>query len=83
MENNRALRLHIWQPSTPFFLDINRWSYSELNVPLYPEPRVYKTVAKKICGYAGGSPDIKLKIKEKLSLLTAARDSEFYDSDHL
>jgi hypothetical protein len=78
-----ALRPHIWQTSKPFFLDINRWSYSELNVPLYPEPRVYKAVAKKICEYAGDSLDIKLRIKEKPSPLTTARESQFYDCDHL
>ena len=75
---------HIWQSSQPFFLDINRWSYGELNVPLYPEPRVYKKVAERICIYAAdSSSDVTLRIKEKPNPLTAHRESEFYDCDHL
>lgn len=78
-----AIHPHIWQSSTPFFLDINRWSYGELNVPLYPEPRVYRSVTQRICGYAGGSPDVRLRIKEKPDPRTAVRKSQYYDCDHL
>jgi uncharacterized membrane protein YphA (DoxX/SURF4 family) len=79
-----AIRPHVWQTSKPFFLDINRWSYGELNVPLYPEPRIYKNVAKRICTYAGSfSSDVKLRIKLKPNPFTAHRESEFYDCDHL
>jgi len=35
---------HIWQRTEPWFLDMNRWAYDELNVPIYPEPRVFRTV---------------------------------------
>jgi len=74
---------HIWQSTQPFFLDINRWAYGELNVPVYPEPRIYKKVAEQICAYAGASSDIRLRIKEKPHPLTGLRKSEFYDCDHL
>jgi hypothetical protein len=76
-------RPHIWQSSQPFFLDINRWSYAELNVPVYPEPRVYRRVAEQVCGYAGNSSDMRLRIKEKPNPLTGARKSEYYDCEHL
>lgn len=78
-----ATRPHIWQTTQPFFLDINRWSYAELNVPVYPEPRVYRRVAAQVCAYAGNSPDVKLRIKQKPNPLTGARKSEYYDCDHL
>jgi hypothetical protein len=78
-----AVRPHIWQKSSPFFLDVNRWSYGDLNVPLYPEPRIYKNVTRAFCESAGHSPDIKLRIKSKPKILSAARTSEYYDCDHL
>jgi hypothetical protein len=78
-----AIHPHIWQRSQPFFLDINRWSYGELNVPLYPEPRIYRRVTEQICSYSEGSSDVRLRIKEKPNPFTAARKSEFYDCDHL
>ena len=33
-------------------IDIAEWSANELNVPPYPEVRIYKNVARKICEYA-------------------------------
>jgi hypothetical protein len=32
------------------FIDLNRWSFDELNVPAYPSERVMKQVAVDICG---------------------------------
>lgn len=78
-----AIRSHIWQSSQPFFLDINRWAYGELNVPVYPEPRIYRNVTRQICAYAEGSPDIRLRILKKPDPLTGERESEHYDCDHL
>ena len=79
-----AIQPHIWKRSEPFFLDINRWAYGELNVPVYPEPRVYRQVTAQVCQYAGSfSGDIRLRIKKKPNPLTGARESEYYDCDHL
>jgi len=79
-----AVRPHVWQSSKPFFLDVNRWSYGDLNVPLYPEPRIYKSVARDICAYAGSySSDVRLRKKQKPNPFTADRKSEFYDCEHL
>jgi hypothetical protein len=78
-----AIHPHIWQNSQPFFLDINRWAYDELNVPAYPEPRIYRSVAEQICRYGANSPDIKLMIRAKPDPLTGLRKSEYYDCEHL
>ena len=78
-----AIRPHIWQSSQPFFLDINRWAYGELNVPVYPEPRIYRRVAEQICTLAGNSSDIRLRILKKPNPFSGLRKSEYYDCDHL
>lgn len=78
-----AILPHVWQSTTPFFLDVNRWSYGELNVPIYPEPRVFRRVAARICEYAHGSAGVRLLIREKPDLFTGQRRSELYDCDHL
>jgi len=78
------VRPHIWQSSQPFFLDVNRWAYGDLNVPLYPEPRIYRRVAAEVCREAGiFAGDLRLRIRKKPNLLTAARDSDYYDCEHL
>ncbi len=38
-----------WQWSRPMFVDINRWSYDELGVPVYPESRVFRAVGRYVC----------------------------------
>jgi hypothetical protein len=72
-----------WQGTTPFFLDINRWAYGELKLPVYPEAGIYRQVTARICQVAGSSPDIRLRIKEKPDPWTGRRKSEFYDCNHL
>ncbi|MFN2621530.1 MAG: hypothetical protein ABR611_01680 [Chthoniobacterales bacterium] len=77
------IRPHIWQSSEPFFLDINRWAYAELHVPVYPEPRIYRRVARRICQYAAGVPKISLWIRQKPDLVTGSYGSEYYDCETL
>ncbi len=45
-------------------IDIAEWSWTELNVPPYPEVRVFKNIARNLCGYA----DLTLSIKGKVTL---------------
>jgi len=73
---------HVWQESEPFFLDINRWAYAELRVPVYPEPRVFRQVAKRICKYAEGER-LSLWIKQKPHPFTGLFESEYYDCESL
>jgi hypothetical protein len=78
-----TIHSYIWQNTEPFFLDINRWAYGELNVPVYPETRVYLKVARQICTSAARPDDVKLRIKRKPNPLTGLRESEYYDCNHV
>jgi hypothetical protein len=77
------IRPAIWQQSRPFFLDINRWAYQELNVPAYPEPRVYRVVAERVCQWTDDAEGVKLRILAPPNPFTGARTSELYDCQHL
>jgi uncharacterized membrane protein YphA (DoxX/SURF4 family) len=46
-------------------IDIAEWSANELNVPPYPEVRIYKNVARKICEYAQNPTEARLSITSK------------------
>jgi uncharacterized membrane protein YphA (DoxX/SURF4 family) len=46
-------------------IDISEWSDGELSVPPYPEVRIYKNIARKICGYATNPTDVRLSITSK------------------
>jgi hypothetical protein len=47
-----------------FRLDINHWSYAELNVPAYPSERVYRATAAALCEFAESSSDVRLDVTE-------------------
>ncbi|HEX8708785.1 MAG TPA: hypothetical protein VF723_11125 [Pyrinomonadaceae bacterium] len=49
----------------PFY----EWSLAELNVPPYPEVRVYRQLARELCRSAGGPEEIELIVKESPSRL--------------
>ncbi len=44
-------------------LDIFDWSVGELNVPSYPEIRVFKNVTREICRYASDDPSVELVVQ--------------------
>ena len=44
-----VVRRNTWQRSEPYFVDLNRWSYDELNVPAYPAERVFRRVGREVC----------------------------------
>ena len=50
-------------------LPIYEWSMSDLNVPQYPEVRVYKRLGRFICRVGGNQPDIELIIQERPSII--------------
>jgi hypothetical protein len=58
-------------------LSLYEWSLGEMNVPSYPELRIYKNVARRICGYAlGGSGDgsgVELVVQGKFALVNSNR----------
>ena len=39
------------KPGRPNLINVLEWSLDELNVPVYPEPRIYKNTARYICTY--------------------------------
>ena len=78
-----SIRSYTWLQTEPKFLDINRWSFGELNVPVYPEPRVFRQITRNVCGLAENSRDIKLALWDQPDLITAHRDYQVYDCDHL
>jgi hypothetical protein len=45
-------------------IDINEWSAGELNVPPYPETRVFKSIARALCTYG----DVTLSITSKATV---------------
>jgi len=49
-------------------IDIGEWSANEMNVPPYPEVRIYKNVARKICDYAETPMDVRLSIVSKSTI---------------
>jgi len=49
-------------------IDIGEWSIDELKVPPYPEIRIYKNVARKICQYAESPTDARLSITSKSTI---------------
>jgi len=75
------VRRNTWQGQPPSFIDLNRWSYDELNVPAYPAERVMRTVAGRACreflrpGVGSlvvlGRPDWKTGARERASYACA------------
>jgi hypothetical protein len=45
----KVIQRNTWQQTAPAFIDLNRWSYDELNVPAYPAERVLRLVAMRAC----------------------------------
>ncbi len=62
-------------------LDINDWSLGELNVPSYPEPRIYRNAGRLICRYGAGDRGIELVVREQLSLFRGGRRSVYHCTD--
>jgi hypothetical protein len=48
-----------------------------MKVPAYPEPRIYRNVARNICGYAAGGAGVELVVEEKTALVNGGRRSVY------
>jgi uncharacterized membrane protein YphA (DoxX/SURF4 family) len=46
-------------------LNIQRWAIEDLNVPPYPETRIYKQIAKAVCGQSRFPADFVLLVREQ------------------
>lgn len=47
-------------------INLLEWSMSEMNVPIYPEPRIYKNLARHICAYVHQPSEMELVIKTRV-----------------
>jgi len=78
-----ALHQYVWRDGQPMFLDTTLWAYGELNVPVYPEPRVFRRITEQVCTYAERPSDVQLGLRERPNLLTGVRVTSYYDCNHL
>jgi hypothetical protein len=60
---------------------VNDWSFDELNAPAYPEIRVYRSVARGLCGFAGKPSDVRLEVQGKAVLANGVGKANFTCSD--
>ena len=58
-----------------YSLDVTSWSMAELNVPLYPERRVYDGVAQKLRCFAAKADDVTLLVTERPSFFAEPEES--------
>ena len=66
----RSAREHVFTAShgqliVPFY----EWAMADLNVPPYPEPRVFRRLALSVCKYADDPETVELIVKERPSLI--------------
>ena len=77
------LHQYVWTNTDPIFLDTTKWAYGELNVPVYPEPRVFRRITQQVCTYAEHPADVQLGLRERPNVLTGFRVTSYYDCNHL
>ena len=58
-------RLVFSTTSGELILPVYEWSMSDLNVPQYPEVRVYKELGRFVCRLGGNNRDVQLIIQER------------------
>jgi hypothetical protein len=69
--------------SSAYGLNLVRWSYAELNVPAYPEPRVFRRLAAELCVHAASPDDVVLTIHERPHLFDGTRPTQTMDCREL
>jgi hypothetical protein len=57
-------------------LSIRDWAYTELHVPDYPQPRVYKDIFRQLCTYQENKYGLVLEIYHTADLVTGKRKRE-------
>jgi len=63
-------------------LAVSDWYWDELNVPAYPEIRIFKNIASVVCRNATNPTDVKLVVRGKTTLLGTGRE-HVYDCANL
>ncbi len=59
-------------------INLDHWSYTELNVPSYPETRIYDAVHDTLCKDAVDPLSVVLEIKKEPEWLTGKRETEMH-----
>ena len=54
-----------------------------VNVPEYPESRIFKNVAKHVCEHVGDPSEVRLVINRKPNAINGSREPEIYDCSGL
>jgi uncharacterized membrane protein YphA (DoxX/SURF4 family) len=52
-------------------LTIRKWALGEMNVPPYPESRIYRAVGAAVCRMTNNSPELALYVRRKATILHA------------
>jgi hypothetical protein len=75
-----AIQTYVQPSRTTSKLQINltRWSLLELNVPTYPEQRIFRSVTKRICEYGEVPSDVTLTIYGKPNRWNGSRETRSY-----
>jgi len=70
----------ICNPKLPdlHMLNVLEWSMKELNVPPYPEERVFRKIARSFCRYGNNDMEISLVVTGKPGLLNGIRPQKVY-----
>jgi len=66
-----------------FRLDINHWSYAELNVPAYPSEKVYARAAAALCRLAESPSDVRLEVNTPPRFFGGSAHTTTLDCDAL
>lgn len=72
-----SLHKYIKRTNNQNFIKFGDWSFDELNVPQYPQPRIFKNIALHLCDYIEDPNDLKLIIREKWQVYKAPVSSSF------
>jgi hypothetical protein len=59
-------------------LNLSEWSAADLNVPVYPEARVYISITRALCRYSSAPQDVKLDMT-RVYMLGALRKRSVYN----
>ena len=71
------------EKSSQKILPLFEWSINDLNVPVYPEERIFKTVTYKICLLAQDKEKIELIIKKRPLIINGRYDLIRIDCDQI
>ncbi|HEX5709110.1 MAG TPA: hypothetical protein VFX96_17545 [Pyrinomonadaceae bacterium] len=66
-----------------FMISPDRWSHAELNVPSYPEKRIFINIARRLCAYAEDPAGVRLVIYEKPNWLSGRRETHTHNCSDL